>query len=282
MEKDLYGLFPNEQFMDLTLYQFGYEQCVPLHMFGPATRNHFLFHYIFSGKGRYKAFDSKEVEHEYQLEGGNGFMIWPMQHSFYMADEKSPWTYAWVEFDGFKARELVSQAGLTYNSPIYSSKDDKERALMKDELLAIIESRKDTPLVLMGHMYLFMNALISSSSLRKEVSGGSLRDFYVRESLAFIERHYHEEISVEEIAAFCNIERSYLGKVFKSVLHTSPQDFLIQYRINKSCELMKITDHTITEISRMVGYQNQFNFSRAFKRIVGQSPREWRNGNKLR
>jgi AraC-like DNA-binding protein len=251
-------------------------------MFGPAARNHFLFHYIFSGKGRFKAFDNEEVEHEYQLEGGNGFMIWPMQHTFYMADEKNPWTYAWVEFDGFKARELVSQAGLTYNCPIYSSKDDKERALMKNELLAIIKSRKDTPLVLMGHMYLFMNALISSSSLRKEVIGGRLRDFYVRESLAFIERHYHEEISVEEIAAFCNIARSYLGKVFKSVLHTSPRDFLIQYRINKSCELMKITDHTITEISYMVGYQNQFNFSRAFKRIIGQSPREWRNGNKLR
>jgi AraC-like DNA-binding protein len=45
---------------------------------------------------------------------------------------------------------------------------------------------------------------------------------------------------------------------------------------------MKTTGHTIAEISRMVGYQNQFNFSRAFKRLIGQSPRERRNGNKLR
>ena len=282
MEKDLFGIFPNEQFMDLTLYQFGYEQCAPLHMFGPATRNHFLFHYIFSGKGQFKAFDDREVEHEYRLEGGNGFMIWPMQHTFYIADEKRPWTYAWVEFDGFKARELVSQAGFTYNYPIYSSKANEEREIMKNELLAIVNGKNNPPLAIMGHLYLFMNALIGSSSMRKKVAGGSLREFYVRESLNFIEKHYHEDIGVEEIAAFCNLDRSYLGKVFKSVLHTRPQDFLIQYRINKACELMKITDRTIAEISYLVGYQNQFNFTRVFKKTMGQSPRDWRNGNKLR
>jgi hypothetical protein len=49
MEKLLYGIFPNETFVDLSLYQFGYEECDPLHSFGPARRNHFLFHYILSG-----------------------------------------------------------------------------------------------------------------------------------------------------------------------------------------------------------------------------------------
>jgi AraC-like DNA-binding protein len=282
MEKEIHGIFPNDQFMDITLYQFGYEKCDPLHMFGPATRNHFLFHYIFSGKGLFRAFDTGNVENEYHLEGGQGFMIWPMQHTFYIADEKNPWTYAWVEFDGFKARELVTEAGITYNYPIYSSKDDEERELMQNELLAIVRGKNSPPLAVMGHMYFFMNAFINSSSLRKKATGGSIRDFYVRESLNFIERHFHEEIGVEEIAAFCNIDRSYLGKIFKSILHTSPQNFLIQYRINKACELMKITDRTISEISCMVGYQNQFNFSRVFKKTMGQSPRDWRTRNKLR
>jgi hypothetical protein len=72
----------------------------------------------FSGKGRFKPFDDKEVEHEYQPEAGNGFMIWPMQHTFYMAAGTNPWAYAWVEFNGFNVRELVSQAGLTCNYPI--------------------------------------------------------------------------------------------------------------------------------------------------------------------
>jgi AraC-like DNA-binding protein len=240
-----------------------------------------LFHYILSGKGRLEARDDRERINTYHLEMGQGFMLWPRSHTFYIADERKPWVYAWMEFDGLKARELVTQAGLTFNYPIYVSKNSEEQEKMKDELLAIVRNKNSPPLSTIGHLYLFMSALIASSSLRKKVTGGSLRDFYIRESLSFIEQRYQDEISVEDIAAFCNLDRSYLGKVFKSVLNTSPQDFLIRFRINKSCELMKITDRTISEISVMVGYQNQFNFSRTFKHITGKSPRAWRNENKL-
>jgi AraC-like DNA-binding protein len=191
-----------------------------------------------------------------------------------------------VEFDGLKARELMTQAGLTFNDPVYTGKNGEEREKMKDELLTLVRNKNSPPLSIIGHLYLFISALITSSSLQKKASGGtrdgSLRDFYIQKSLSFIERRYQDEIGIEDIAEFCNLDRSYMGKVFRSELNTSPQDFLIRFRINKSCELMKTTDRTIGEISVMVGYPNQFNFSRAFKRIMGASPREWRNENRLR
>ena len=51
MNELLFNIFPNERFIDLGLYQFGLEQCAPAHSFGPATRNHYLFHYVLSGSG---------------------------------------------------------------------------------------------------------------------------------------------------------------------------------------------------------------------------------------
>ncbi|MCI8862239.1 MAG: AraC family transcriptional regulator, partial [Lachnospiraceae bacterium] len=51
MSNHLFNIFPNERYMDLTLYQYGWEQCEPAHSYGPATRNHYLFHYIIKGKG---------------------------------------------------------------------------------------------------------------------------------------------------------------------------------------------------------------------------------------
>ena len=51
MENLLFQIFSDDRFMDLTLYQYGYERCLPLHSYGPAVRNHYLFHYIISGKG---------------------------------------------------------------------------------------------------------------------------------------------------------------------------------------------------------------------------------------
>ena len=48
----IFSVFPNENFVDLGLYQFGKEQCSPAHSFGPAARTHFLFHYVLSGTGK--------------------------------------------------------------------------------------------------------------------------------------------------------------------------------------------------------------------------------------
>jgi AraC-like DNA-binding protein len=263
------------------MYQFGYEECDPLHSFGPAMRNHFLFHYVLSGKGKLMSTNSSGDTTDYFLEGGQGFLIYPGQRTTYFADEYTPWVYAWIEFDGLKARELVAQTGLSFNHPIYIGQNGEEQEKLKSEMLFIANHASLSPIELIGHLYIFISALINSSTLRKKVTGGSLRDFYVKEAITYIEQHYAEEISVTDIAAFCNLDRSYLGKIFKKVLNSTPQDFLIRYRINKACELLKTTNLHIGEICATVGYPNQLIFSRAFKSQVGKSPREWRNDNKL-
>ena len=47
-----FHIIQDERFVDMNLLQVGWEKCKPLHQFGPAIRNHFLFHYVISGKGR--------------------------------------------------------------------------------------------------------------------------------------------------------------------------------------------------------------------------------------
>lgn len=81
------------------------------------------------------------------------------------------------------------------------------------------------------------------------------------------------------MAEVCGINRSYFGKVFKEALGKTPQEFLINYRMAKAAELLKLTKLSIGDISNAVGYENQLHFSRAFKSIYGKSPRDWRNEN---
>ena len=94
-----FHIFPSENFIDLCLYQYGHEKCAPGHLFGPATRNHYLFHYVLSGTGTLMAADSKGENHSYQIRSGQGFMIFPGQITTYIADVNVPWEYVWVEFD---------------------------------------------------------------------------------------------------------------------------------------------------------------------------------------
>ena len=103
MSNTFFNIFPNENFIDLCMYQFGYEQCDPGHSFGPATRNHYLFHYILSGTGTLMADNSKGETRTYSVKSGQGFMIFPGQINTYIADEQLPWEYMWIEFDGLRA-----------------------------------------------------------------------------------------------------------------------------------------------------------------------------------
>ena len=107
MDKVLFHMFSDDRFMDLTLYQYGYEQCLPLHSYGPFVRNHFLFHYVISGKGTLLVDDENSQSTEYQLQGGMGFLIEPDRVNTYFADRKDPWEYAWIEFSGLRAKETV-------------------------------------------------------------------------------------------------------------------------------------------------------------------------------
>ena len=103
MSEFSFSVFPNENFLDLRLFQYGWEQCAPLHSFGPFVRNHFLFHYVISGKGYLDANGSDGVTRRYTLEPDQGFLICPGQVNTYCADERDPWKYAWLEFGGLRA-----------------------------------------------------------------------------------------------------------------------------------------------------------------------------------
>ena len=115
----LFSVFPNENFVDIGLYQYGWEQCEPSHSFGPAARNHYIFHYVISGTGTLMADDSSGNTIKYQVKSGQGFMLFPNQINTYIADQDLPWEYTWIEFDGLRAKEIVSTAGLSPDHPVY-------------------------------------------------------------------------------------------------------------------------------------------------------------------
>ena len=78
---------------------------------------------------------------------------------------------------------------------------------------------------------------------------GDIRQFYIQSAVSFIENHYTENITVEDMAENLNLNRSYFSKIFKKSTQKSPQEFLITYRVSKSCELLRSTDMTIEEIA---------------------------------
>ncbi len=305
-----FDVFQGGKNIDITMFQYGWEQCLPMHSYGPAKRNHYLFHYVLSGKGflssNNTAGETKLYKLEacqgflickgflssnntagetklYKLEACQGFLICPGQVNTYYADDKKPWEYAWVEFDGLKAVEFMRQSGVDFDHPVYRLKKRELHVYIKSEIMQLVDNPYNSDVNQIGHLYLFFDGLIRGGGAiaKGSQSSGKLRDAYVREAISFIEQNYGDDITVEDIADYCSLNRNYLGKLFKENTNQTLQHFLIYYRMTKASEYLKYSDMTVGEIGKMCGYQNQLHFSRAFKNIYGVSPNHWREKNKL-
>jgi len=268
--------FPRENYIDLTINQFGRRECYPGHMSNFVSHKHYVFHYIFSGKGILTIEgDNKELT-VYPVEKGQGFLIFPGYRTTYRADNFDPWHYVWIEFDGIKARDIIHKSGLGLTKPVYTGTDLTVTAKMVDSMTFLINNPTKPDLELMSHFYMFINCLIESSNHKGEIPCDRVKDFYIREAVQFIKQNYFKDITIKDIADHLNIHRSYLSRIFKGVMNTTPQDYLIKCRIDMACVLLKTSNTSINEVAAMVGYANQLNFSRAFKRLTGVSPKHYK------
>lgn len=93
----------------------------------------------------------------------------------------------------------------------------------------------------------------------------------------YLDAHYDQNVLLDEIAEQLNMSTSYLAHTFKEETGCSPGQYMIWRRIGEAQTLIQLTDHPITQISTMVGYDNTNYFSTLFKKTVGMKPKEYRD-----
>ncbi|EHB68126.1 helix-turn-helix transcriptional regulator [Paenibacillus lactis] len=89
--------------------------------------------------------------------------------------------------------------------------------------------------------------------------------------------NFSQKITIEDIAHFIGLNRSYLCSLFKRQMNVSIQDYLIRYRIDMACKMMGNAELSIGDIARSVGYSDPLLFSKMFKKIMGTSPKHYRS-----
>jgi len=109
-------------------------------------------------------------------------------------------------------------------------------------------------------------------SQRTLVRNNSAHLQYVYKALEFIEEHYSEEFLIKDIADAVGISSDYLSKHFKLMISISPIEYVKNFRIAKSMEMLKLTQKPVSEIAINVGFSDISHFSRQFKQVAGVSP----------
>ncbi|MDQ0230754.1 AraC-like DNA-binding protein [Metabacillus malikii] len=256
---------------DLYLTQYGKEKCLPAHDHGPAMRDYYLIHYIFHGKGTFKV-----GKNTYHLKEGQGFLICPDTITYYQADEAEPWHYYWMGFNGYQADNLLNQANLSRENPIFDTSLHYQLTQQFEQLCNNKMADQRDELESIGQLYLLLSLLACGQTKDEATDSSDKHIKYVSQVVDFIKMNYANKITVAEIASLIGLNRSYLSSIFKKYMNQSIQGYLIQHRIQVAKELLRKKEITIGDIARSVGYSDPLLFSKVFKKVCGISPLNYR------
>lgn len=251
--------------LSLAVYNTGYEKCQKGHSWGPAIRDHYLFHYVISGKGRLVLNNTC-----YHIGRGDLFLIRPSVVASYAADMDEPWEYCWVGFNGTEAERIIGLTAFHTSAPVlhFANHDNLKRLLLNIYNLHGNNPSHETKMI--GFLYLFLSELVGNTEL--SMGEYSTERSYLEKAMRYIQGNYCDPISVDDIAGYANISRSHLYRIFMKKVGISPNEYLSAYRINKACGLLRNSNLKINEIASSVGYNDQLYFSRVFKKLKGVSP----------
>lgn len=215
----------------------------------------------------------------YELGPGQAFIIRPGEETTYRADDDDPWSYMWVGFHGYRAEDFIEAMGYVKGSPIIKIEQMDtcaeciNKMLEYSQITRINEVKRMSALMLLFATIMEDNASDAQESDNIEYPS----KIYVKAAVDFITEKYMNKIKIDDIADFIGISRSHLTGSFKKEMGVSPQEYLINFRLEKAASLLRSSKEQINIIAYQCGYEDSLSFSKAFKQKFGMSPKSFRN-----
>lgn len=98
----------------------------------------------------------------------------------------------------------------------------------------------------------------------------------------YIDNHFKENINLDMLSELVHVNKYYMVHSFTKEYGISPINYLISRRIEESKYLLSDTDHSLSQISHMLGFSSPSYFSQSFRRLEGISPMEFRRSSRSR
>ena len=239
-----------------------------------AGLNSYLIKYTLGGEGefRYGAQQSRVRE-------GSLFWVDCHQHQYYSTSPDSDsWDVIWVHFYGESAKQyyelFVNQNG---GSNVLSMPPDNEIAQKMNQLIDLYHGATND----------FMTDVEASgvltSLLLEIIKSLAAADSYTQipetivQAKEYMKDHYQEHISLDDLSSELHINKFHFLRIFKRHVGMTPNEFLIQTRLNKAKGFLRTTDNTVTQIASLVGIPNTSHFINLFKKHEQTTPAAYRH-----
>ncbi|WP_249899489.1 helix-turn-helix domain-containing protein [Paenibacillus sp. PK3_47] len=114
--------------------------------------------------------------------------------------------------------------------------------------------------------------MLDSLKLEKEIPSCRPERADLAEIRAYMARHYHEPLTIGQLAGMAGLKPKYFGDLFKKTYGQSAMDYLTDLRMSRAKQYLQESDYLLREIAERVGYSDEFYFSRKFKKEFGMPP----------
>ncbi|ABG82924.1 TPA: AraC family transcriptional regulator [Clostridium perfringens] len=268
----LWKKYVKENF-EMNVDECGIEQGIPGLGYNYEVLKNAVIHYVTKGYGTFK-FNGKV----FNLKQGDIFILLKGMQVEYVASIDDPWEYYWIGFSGSNANEYLNRTSITNSCVANCEENSKIPQIILNmcEISKTYNPSRSDDILLLKELYSLLYALIEEFPKPFEYKDKELHT-YIQDALNFINSNYMHSITVQEIADYVNLSRSYLYKMFIKNLGISPQRYLINLRMYKATLLLKGTKLPIGEVASSVGYSDSLLFSKTFSKHFSMSPLNYRN-----
>ncbi len=173
-----------------------------------------------------------------------------------------------VSLDGRMLYPILEQTGLVRHSCLTLREPDKFIRLF-DRANSIL-SRRDNDYLLQGSVLAYQ-ILLELGTMHHLTYPEPLPDI-----MSYINRNLHRPLSLIDLCHTFAIGRTSLYRLFMEHLKISVGDYIIARRLQVAQNLLQNTDYPIKEVAARAGYSNQLYFAAEFKRLTGETPRDYR------
>jgi AraC-like DNA-binding protein len=214
---------------------------------------------------------------EHKVQRGHVVFVPPECPHIYQADTTSPWSIFWFHFGGTQTKAALNSLGVTCDRPLVSVADPAPlRMVFEDAYACLSYHYSDAGLMAMTIelMRILGKIRVHQSHTDPHLSDAGDR---INKTIQFMHEHIDLRFKLSDFAAHTGQSVSYFSKLFRQRTGVSPMDYFTQMKIRKACELLDTTDLPVLAISKQLGYEDAYFFSRKFKSVQGCSPLRYRN-----
>jgi len=259
----------SNHFSDLTAFQVGYFKRAHGHAVERKSLDEGILIYCVAGKGQYSHSKSS-----WNVLPGDLLFCVPRTHHFYKADEKDPWTIHWMHLSGSRLAIFKKMIGFTPDTPIVKLGVHIDIIELFRTLYDLYKSANDQPHI--AAIYACAQYILASMALAQRPSTASPQwEREIQTVVSFMEKSVDRKMQLDDFSEYLGISRFHFSRRFKTVTGLPPMKYFMHLKIKKACFLLQSTSLKVKAISRDLGFENEYYFSRCFKTCVGCSPQNY-------